>query len=111
MPIEASFIALFRSASLACDTRYFEVSLVGRSMSSLSLLFFGLRQWMPFLMFTTCETRQSETLTIIFAAGSAERLRCSERNLIVCALACAHALFRSWSKPIVIHDFAVSIRG
>ena len=30
-------------------------------MSSLSRAFFGLRQWMPFLTLTTCETRQSET--------------------------------------------------
>src|SRR6476619_7169791 len=109
MPIDASFIALFRSASLACDTRYFDVSLVGRSISSLSLLFFGLRQWMPFLMFTTCETRQSEMLAISFSACSPETPRCSERNLIVCAFACAHALFRSWSKPIVLHHFAVSM--
>src|SRR3954467_428078 len=102
MPIEASFIALFRSASLACDTRYFDVSLVGRSMSSLSAAFFGLRQWMPFLTLTTWDTRQSDTLAISFSAWSAGTLRCSDRNLMVCVLACAHALLRSWSNPMVI---------
>ena len=30
---------------------------------------------------------------------------------MVCALACAQALFKSWSKPMVIQDFAVSMRG
>src|SRR5262249_54434449 len=78
---------------------------------SLSRVFLGLRQWIPFLMFTTCETRQSETFAISFSACSAETPRCSERNLIVWAFACAHALFMSWSNPIVIQDFAVSIRG
>ena len=66
---------------------------------------------MPFLMFTTCETRQSETMAINFSASAAETPRCSERNLMVCVLACAQALFISWSNPIVIHDFGVSMRG
>src|ERR1044072_9311034 len=109
MPIEASFIALFSSTSLTCETRYFAVSLVGRSMSSLSPAFFGLRQWMPFLTLTTCDTRQSDVLAISFSACSGATLRCSERNLTVCALACAHALLRSWSNPMVIQDFCVSI--
>ena len=66
---------------------------------------------MPFLMLTTCETLQSETLVISFSASTAEMPRCSDRNLTVCALACAQALFRSWSNPIVIQDFSVSMRG
>src|SRR5262245_3004422 len=57
MAMEASFIALLRSASLTWVTRYLAVSLVGRSMSSFALAFFGFRQWMPFLTLTTCDTR------------------------------------------------------
>ena len=52
-PMDAVSMALFKSASLACETKYFGVSLVGRSMSSLSRAFFGLRQWMPFFTLTT----------------------------------------------------------
>src|SRR5678815_5779335 len=80
-------------------------------MSSLSRAFFGLRQWMPFLTLTTCETRQSDTLAISFSASAADTLRCSTRNLTVCSLVCAQALLRSASKPIVIQDFGVSMRG
>src|SRR5207248_10002967 len=111
MPIEASFIALFRSASLALDTRYFGVSLVGRSRSSLSRAFFGLRQWMPFLTLTTCETRQSDTVGMSCAACPAATLRCDDRNVTVSALAWSQALLRSASEPMVIHDFGVSMRG
>src|SRR5207248_6692995 len=111
MPIDASFIALFRSESLACDTRYFGVSLVGRSRSSLSRAFFGLRQWIPFLTLTTCDTRQSETVGMSFSACSAEMPRTSLSSLIVCDLVCAHALFKSWSKHMLIQDLVVSMRG
>src|ERR1043166_8834547 len=80
-------------------------------MSSLAFAFLGLRQWMPFLMLTTCDTRQSETVVISLAAASGDSFRCSERNLTVSALAWSHALLRSWSKPMVIHEVLVSIRG
>src|SRR5262249_48070810 len=80
-------------------------------MSSLSLAFLGDRQWMPFLMLTTCETRQSDTVGISVAACSGDTLRCSARNFTVCALAWSQALLRSGSNPMVIQDFSVSMRG
>src|SRR5262249_8682611 len=71
--------------------------------------FFGLRQWMPFLILTTWVTRQSETLAINVSACPADIERCSDRSLAVCVFACVHALFRSGSNPIVVHDLVVSI--
>src|ERR1044072_8354315 len=99
MPIEASFIALFRSASLAWKTRYFAVSLVGRSMSSLSRAFFGLRQWMPFLTLTTWLTRQSETVAISFSARLEER-RVGKESIYQC----------DWSSDVCSSDLLLVAR-
>src|SRR5262245_5299829 len=80
-------------------------------MSSLPFTFFGLMQCMPFLTFTTCETRQSDTVLISVPACDSGTLRCSARNLIVSDFAWSQDMLNSWSKPMVIQDVYVSIRG